>query len=76
MPKFKKSTGYSSPMMKKVNNTGSTPFKMKPSPYKIAPILVVLGKALAGAAVSSMAQRQGGKGDINYDKGPNQPNFS
>ena len=32
---------------------GNGPFKMKGSPYKVIPLLVMAGKALAGAAVKS-----------------------
>ena len=57
MPKFKKSTGYSSTMMKKIAKTGKTPFKMKSSPTKS----VIFG---AGADLGIMPT--GGKENPRY----------
>ena len=70
MPEFEKSTGYVSPIKKLIRSTGVSPFKMKKSPFKVAPIVAFLAKAAAGAALGKMAQKQGGKGG--YDHGPKQ----
>mgnify|MGYP003143427655 CR=1 FL=1 len=60
MPKFKKSTGYSSPVMKKVNNTGSAPFKMKTSPKKMFGVVGRRSRSRVGPA--TQLQRLGGFG--------------
>tara|TARA_Y100001963_G_C6650848_1_gene385626 strand:- start:508 stop:819 length:312 start_codon:yes stop_codon:yes gene_type:complete len=58
MPKFSKSQGYRSPLAKKIEKTGSSPFKMKGSPLKVipaflAPILSAIGVGGAGVATGA-----------------------